>query len=133
MDWTGSGGIVFSDPDAVNLLSARLELLCAANLAVVHVPFAFGGDGEADLTWNVGTDAQAWLEIHRGGFNVFDELERAIEVELTAKDATLTVRLDEWPLELTNRNVVHTRISKAIENAVASTALRQPVRVLGAR
>jgi hypothetical protein len=112
----------FRDPDPVNVLSARLELLCAANLAVVHVPFAFGGDAEADLTWNVGTDAQAWLEIHRGGFNVFDELERVLEVELTEKGATLAVRLDEWPLELTNRNVVHTRISKAIDGAVATGA-----------
>ncbi len=109
----------FRDPDPENVLSARLELLCAWNLAVRHVPFAFGGTGEPDLTWNVGTSAQAWLEIHRGAFRVFDQLQRSIEAELDAKDATLTVRVDEWPIEVSDRNVVHSRISRAIDAAVS--------------
>ena len=60
----------FRDPDPANLLSARLELLCAAGLAIRHVPFEFGGKAEPDLTWNPGTTGQGWLEIHRGDFGV---------------------------------------------------------------
>lgn len=38
----------FRDPDPANVLSARLELLCAANFAFRHVPFEFGGvDGRS--------------------------------------------------------------------------------------
>jgi hypothetical protein len=108
------------DADLANVLSARLELLCAANMAVVRVPFAFGGKGEADLTWNLGTENKAWLEIHRGAFSVFDDLQRDLEVELAVKNATLTIHLEKWPLELRHRNVVHSRISGAIETSVAS-------------
>ena len=39
----------FRDPDPANLLSARLELLCAANMAIRHVPFEFGGRAEKRL------------------------------------------------------------------------------------
>jgi hypothetical protein len=46
------------------VLSARLELACAANLAVWQVPFAFGGKGAPDVTWYPGTAGQEWLEIH---------------------------------------------------------------------
>jgi hypothetical protein len=67
----------FRGPDSANLLSARLELLCAANLAIRHVPFEFGGKAEPDLTWNPGTGAHGWLEIRRGAFSVFDDLQRA--------------------------------------------------------
>lgn len=66
----------FRDPDPANLLSARLELLCAAGLAIRHVPFEFGGKAEPDLTWNPGTAVQGWLEIHRGAFSVFGDLQR---------------------------------------------------------
>lgn len=110
----------FRDPDPANVLSARLELLCAANLAIRHVPFAFGGTAEPDLTWNPGTAAQGWLEIHRGAFSVFDDLQQALDRELAAKGAILTVRLDEWPLDVRDRNLLHTRISNAIDAAVAS-------------
>lgn len=110
----------FRDLDPANLLSARLELLCAANLAFRHVPFEFGGKGEPDLTWNPGTDAQGWLEIHRGAFSPFDDLQQVLDGELADKGAMLTVRLDEWPLDVRDRNLLHTRISHAIDAAVAS-------------
>lgn len=110
----------FRDPDPANVLSARLELLCAANLAIRHVPFEFGGKAEPDLTWNPGTGAQGWLEIHRGAFSVFDDLQQALDTELAAKGAILTVRLSEWPLDVAGRNLLHTRISNAIDAAVAS-------------
>jgi hypothetical protein len=108
----------FRDPDPANVLSARLELLCAANLAIQHVPFEFGGKAEPDLTWNPGTSAQGWLEIHRGAFSVFDDLQQALDTELAAKGAILTIRLSEWPLDVPGRNLLHTRISKAIDAAI---------------
>jgi hypothetical protein len=110
----------FRDPDPANLLSARLELLCAANLAIRHVPFEFGGKAEPDLTWNPCTGAQGRLEIHRGAFSVFDDLQQALDKELDAKGAILTVRLREWPLGVPGRNLLCTRISKAIGAAAAS-------------
>jgi hypothetical protein len=110
----------FRDHHPANLLSARLELLSAANLAIRQIPFEFGGTGEPDLTWHPGTDAQGWIEIHRGAFSVFDALQQDIEAELASKNATLTVRLVEWPLEVDNRNSVHTRVSQAIDTAVES-------------
>jgi hypothetical protein len=109
----------FRDPDPANLLSARLELLCAVNLAFRHVPFEFGGKAEPDLTWNPGTGAQGWLEIHRGAFSVFDDFQQTLDKELAAKSAILTVRLAEWPLDVRDRNLLHTRISNAIDAAVA--------------
>lgn len=114
----------FRDPDLANLLSARLELLCAANLAFRHVPFEFGGTAEPDLTWNPGTGAQGSLEIHRGAFSVFDDLQQSLEKELAAKGAVLTVRLDEWPLDVPGRNLLHTRISAAIDAAVVAGSNR---------
>jgi hypothetical protein len=110
----------FRDPHPANLLSARLELLCAANLAIRHVPFEFGGTAEPDLTWNPGTGAQGWLEIHRGAFDAFDDFQQALDKELADKGAILTVRLDEWPLDVRDRNLLHTRISNAIDAAVAA-------------
>jgi hypothetical protein len=110
----------FRDPDPANLLSARLELLCAAHLAIPRTPFAFGGTGEADLTWYPGTDEQGWMEIHRGAFSVFDAVQRDIEAELATTNATLEVRVSEWPLEVDQRNVLLTRVSQAINSAVAS-------------
>ncbi len=110
----------FRDPDPANVLSARLELLCAANLAFRHIPFAFGGTGEPDLTWNPNTSAQGWLEIHRGAFSVFDDLQQSLDKELAAKGAILTVHLGDWPLEVPDRNLLHSRISKAIDAAIAA-------------
>ena len=75
-----------------------------------------------------GTGALGSLEIHRGSFSVFDDFQQTLDRELTAKGATLTVRLDEWPLEVRDRNVLHTRISKAIDTAVAA-GTRQVVRM----
>ena len=98
----------------------RLELLCAANLAFRHVPFEFGGKAEPDLTWNPGTGAQGWLEIHRGAFSLFDDFQQALDRELTAKGAFLTVRLGAWPVDVRDRNVLHTRISNAIDASVAA-------------
>ena len=112
----------FRDRDAANLLSARLELLCAAGLAVWHVPFEFGGKAEPDLTWNPGTAAQGRLEIHRGAFDVFGDFQQSLDSELAAKGAVLTVRLDQWPLDIPGRNLMHTRISGAIDAAVAAGA-----------
>ena len=109
----------FRDPDPANLLSARLELLCAANMAFRHVPFELGGRAEPDLTWNPGTGAQGSVEIHRGAFSVFDDLQQALDRELQAKGAVLTVRLGEWPLDVRDRNLLHTRISNAIDVAIA--------------
>ena len=113
-------GSRFRDLDPANLLSARLELLCAANLALRHIPFEFGGPAEPDLTWNPGTGAQGWLEIHRGAFSPFDDLQQSLDRELAAKGAMLTVRLDKWPLEVRDRNQLHSRISNAIDAAVAA-------------
>lgn len=112
----------FRDPDPANLLSARLELLCAAGLAICRVPFAFGGKAEPDVTWNPGTSAQGWLEIHRGAFSVFDDVQQALDRELQDKDATLRVRLAGWPLEVKDRNLLQTRISAAIDAAAATGA-----------
>ena len=84
------------------------------------MPFEFGGKAEPDLTWNPGTDAQGWLEIHRGAFSPFDDLQQVLDGELADKGAMLTVRLDEWPLDVRDRNLLHTRISHAIDAAVAS-------------
>jgi hypothetical protein len=110
----------FRDHNPANLLSARLELLSAVNLAIRQIPFEFGGTGEPDLTWHPGTDAQGWIEIHRGAFSVFDALRQDIETELASKNSTLTVSLVEWPLEVDNRNSVHTRVSQAIDTAAES-------------
>jgi hypothetical protein len=109
----------FRDADPANLLSARLELLCAAGLAVRQVPFAFVGKGEPDLKWGMEAGARGWLEIHRGAFNVFDDLQQDLDRELEARDAILRVRLGEWPLEVRDRNLLRTRISRAIDAAVA--------------
>jgi hypothetical protein len=109
----------FRDADPANLLSARLELLCAAGLAVRQVPFAFGGKGEPDLKWGMEAGARGWLEIHRGAFSVFDDLQQDLDRELEARDAILRVRLGEWPLEVRDRNLLRTRISRAIDAAVA--------------
>ncbi len=116
----------FRDSDPANILSARLELLSAANLAVIHVPFAFGGKGEADLALNLGTSKERWLEIHRGAFNVFDDLQRQIEKELDEKNATLAIGFEVWPLEVKDRNTLHSRISKAIDEA-ATTGIEQRI------
>jgi hypothetical protein len=110
----------FRDPHPANVLSARLELLCAANLALHQVPFAFGGKGEPDIAWHPRTAAQGWLEIHRGAFNVFDDVQQTLDGELEDKGAVLRVRLSEWPLEVKDRNLLHSRISRAIEAAVAT-------------
>jgi hypothetical protein len=110
----------FRDADSANLLSARLELLCAAGLAIRRIPFDFGGKAEPDLTWNPGTEAQGWMEIHRGAFDVFGDFQQSLDSELAAKGAILTIRLDQWPLEVPDRNLVHSRISGAIDAAVAA-------------
>jgi len=86
------------------------------------VPFEIGGTAEPDLTWNPGTGALGSLEIHRGSFSVFDDFQEALDRELAAKGAILTVRLDEWPLEVRDRNLLHTRVSNAIDAAVAAGA-----------
>lgn len=107
-----------TDTDPTKLLSARLELLCAFHLAIRRIPFMFGGKGEADLAWYPGTDAQGWIEIHRGGFNVFDTVQQDIEAMLAAANVTMEVRLDEWPLVVEERNMLLTRVSHAIRAAV---------------
>ena len=119
----------FRDSHPANVLSARLELVCAANLAVRQVPFAFGGKGEPDVTWYPGTVAQGWLEIHRGAFNVFDDFQQTLDGELEDKGAVLRVRLSEWPLEVKDRNLLHSRITSAIVEAVA-TGREQAVSML---
>lgn len=53
-------------------------------------------------------------------FSPFDDLQQALDRELAAKGAMLTVRLDKWPLEVRDRNQLHTRISNAIDAAVAA-------------
>lgn len=116
----------FRDPHPANVLSARLELLCAANLAVRRTPFAFGGKGEPDVTWYPGTAEQGWLEIHRGAFSVFDDFQQTLDSELENKGAVLRVLLSEWPLEVTDQNLLHSRISHAIAEA-ATTGAQQTV------
>ena len=85
-----------------------------------HVPFEFGGRAEPDLTWNPGTGAQGWLEIHRGAFSPFDDLRQVLDRELADKGAMPTVRLDQCPLDVRDRNLLHTCISHAIDAAVTS-------------
>jgi len=85
-----------------------------------HLPFEFGGRAEPDLTWNPGTGAQGWLEIHRGAFSPFDDLRQVLDRELADKGAMPTVRLDQWPLDVRDRNLLHTCISHAIDAAVTS-------------
>jgi hypothetical protein len=59
-----------------------------------------------------------WLEIHRGAFSVFDDFQQTLDKELTAMGALLTVRLGDWPLDVRDRNLLHKRISNAIDAAV---------------
>jgi hypothetical protein len=86
------------------------------------VPFAFGGKSEPDLKWRMEASARGWLEIHRGAFSVFDDLQQDLDRELEATNAILRVRLGEWPLEVSDRNLLRTRISRAIDAAVADGA-----------
>jgi hypothetical protein len=51
---------------------------------------------------------------------VFDDLQQVLDTELAAKGAIITVRFGEWPLDVPGRNLLHTRISKAIDAAVAT-------------
>jgi hypothetical protein len=51
---------------------------------------------------------------------VFDAVQRDIEAELAATNATLEIRVGEWPLEVEQRNVMRTRVSQAIKSAVAA-------------
>ena len=88
-------------------------------LAIRHVPFEFGGKAEPDLTWNPGTGAQGSVEIHRGAFSVFDDFQPALDRELEAKGSILTMRLGGCPLDVRDRNLLHIRISNAVDAAVA--------------
>ncbi len=62
---------------------------------------------------------QGWLEMHSGDFSVFGDLQQAPDSEVAAKGAVLTVRLDQWPLDVPDRNLLHTRVFDAVEAAVA--------------
>lgn len=44
----------FRDADMKNVLGRRLELLCAFNLTVQQLPYAFGQTGEPDFVWRRG-------------------------------------------------------------------------------
>lgn len=112
--------IRFCDADPINTLSARLELLCAFFLAATGIPFGFGGKGEADLCWHQGTDQEGWLELTRSSLDDFDRLRNALDSEVMAKDVVLRFHLDEWPLSIAKRNVVHSRISGLIDSVASS-------------
>ena len=101
----------FRDLHPANVLSARLELLCAANLAVRRTPFAFGGKGEPDVTRYPGTAAQGWLEIHvdkagqgrRGSWDpartvLLIDISTARLIQFLGQDG-LAAWLDEVPVE----------------------------------
>jgi hypothetical protein len=53
---------------------------------------------------------------------VFGDLQQALDSQLAAKGAVLTVRLDRWPLDVSDRNLLHTRVSGAAAAAVAAGA-----------
>jgi hypothetical protein len=53
---------------------------------------------------------------------VFGDLQQALDSQLAAKGAVLTVRLDQWPLDVSGRNLLHTRVSGAAAAAVAAGA-----------
>jgi hypothetical protein len=53
---------------------------------------------------------------------VFGDLQQALDSQLAAKGAVLTVRLDQWPLDVSDRNLLHTRVSGAAAAAVAAGA-----------
>jgi len=110
----------FCDADPTNTVSARLELLCAFYLAARDIPFGFGGVGEADLVWYRGTDKEGWLEVTRAALDDFDRLRDAIEPETIAENVILDFHLDEWPMSISNRNGVHSRLSALIKS-VAQT------------
>ena len=42
-----------------NLLGRRLELLCAFNLTVQQLPYAFGQTGQPDFVWRRGGPQEA--------------------------------------------------------------------------
>ncbi len=58
---SGLAGFItqFRDPDMKNVLGRRLELLCAFNLAVQQLPFAFGQPGQPDFVWRAARPAKA--------------------------------------------------------------------------
>jgi hypothetical protein len=61
---------------------------------------------------------------------VFDDLQQELDKELDARGANLRVRLGEWPLEVRDRNVLRTRLSHAIDAALA-TGQEQAVPMTG--
>ena len=53
---------------------------------------------------------------------MFGDLQQALDSQLAAKSAVLTVRLDQWPLDVSDRNLLHTRVSGAAAASVAAGA-----------
>jgi hypothetical protein len=54
---------------------------------------------------------------------VFGDLQQTLDSQLAAKGAVLTVRLDQWPLDVPDRNLPHTRVSGAAAAAVDHAVL----------
>jgi hypothetical protein len=50
---------------------------------------------------------------------VFGDLQQALDSQLAAKGAVPTVRLDQWPLDVSDRNLLRTRVSGAAAAACA--------------
>jgi hypothetical protein len=53
---------------------------------------------------------------------VFGDLQQALDSQLAAQSAVLTVRLDQWLLDVSDRNLPHTRVSGATAATVAAGA-----------
>lgn len=105
----------FRDADMKNALGRRLELLCAFNLAVQQLPYAFGQTGEPDFVGRRGGPQEGWLEVTRATFDAFDQLQSDLQTEAEQRDVHLRFSVDTWPLRFTNRNLLVTQICQLMD------------------
>jgi hypothetical protein len=114
-DGLGSFITQFRDADMKNVLGRRLELLCAFNLTVQQLPYAFGQTSQPDFVWQRGGPQQGWLEVTRATFDAFDQLRSDLQAEAEQRDVHLRFSVDTWPLRFTNRNLLVTQICNLMD------------------
>ena len=120
----------FRDADMKNVLGRRFELLCAFNLAVQQLPYAFGQIGEPDFVWRRGELEEGWLEVTRATFDAFDQLRSDLQAEAEQRDVHLRFSVDTWPLRFANRNLLVTQICQLMD-AVHDSQHEQRVPLTG--
>lgn len=107
----------FRDADMKNVLGRRLELLCAFNLTVEQLPYAFGRTGEPDFVWRRGAQDEGWLEVTRVTLDAFDQLRSDLQAEAEQRDVHVLFSVDTWPLRFANRNLLVTQICQLMDAA----------------